>query len=172
MAVYFVWQTIYSFFSTFLVEHWNLSQEPASVMFGGIFAGTVITLPVIGRLSDELGRDALLAGAFVALADGLILLVVGERFPVAVVACGLVALGMGFPGALNSRFMDHLSPDERGQGFGLVRSVNLLIGSAGSTVMGVVADAMGWAVAFGLLPVLLLIPLALIATNRAIGGDL
>lgn len=172
VLVYFVWQTVYSFFPTFLVEHWNISQEFASVMFGGIFAGTIVTLPVVGRLSDEFGRDALLAGAFVSLAAGLVLLVVGDRFPVAVVGCSLVAVGMGFPGVLNSRFMDHLTTDERGQGFGLVRSVNLLVGSAGSTVTGVIADTLGWSAAFGLLPVLLLVPLSMIAGNCLLGADL
>lgn len=166
VLVYFVWQTLYSFFPTFLVEHWGLSQRTASVLFGGVFAGTVVTLPVVGRLSDAVGRDALLAGAFTALAAGLTALVVGERFPVAVAGCGLLALGMGFPGALNSRFMDHLSADERGRGFGLVRSINLLLGSAGSAVTGSVADAVGWSVAFGLLPVLLAVAVGVMVWNR------
>ena len=165
VLVYFVWQTLYSFFPTFLVEHWDLSQAFASLLFGGVFAGTIVTLPVFGRLSDAFGRDALLGGAFLALAAGLVTLVAGESLPVAVAGCALVALGMGFPGVFNSRLMDHLGTDERGQGFGLVRSTILLLGSVGSTVTGGVADAAGWAVAFGLLPAVLLVPLGMVVIN-------
>lgn len=172
ILVYFVWQTLYSFFPTFLVQHWGLSQRAASLLFGGVFAGTIVSLPVVGWLSDSLGRDALLAGAFTALAGGLTLLVVGDRFPVAIAGCVLLAFGMGFPGALNSRFMDHLAADERGRGFGLVRSVNLLLGSAGSAITGSVADALGWSVAFGLLPFLLVVAVGLMAWNRLADANL
>lgn len=165
VLVYFVWQSFYSFFPTFLAQHWAFSTEVSGIMFGGVFAATALALPLFGRLSDALGRDVVLGGTFVALAAGLALLVVGTRFPVAVLGCGLVAVGMGFPGVINSRFMDHLQEGERGHGFGLIRTVNLLLGSLGSVVTGTLADVAGWTVAFGLLPVLLLIPLGMLAVN-------
>lgn len=170
VLIYFVWQSLYSFFPTFLEDHWGFSQGLASLVFAGVFAGTVVSLPVVGQLSDRFGRDALLGLAFGSLATGLTVLVVGERFPVAVLGAGLVAVGMGFPGALNSRFMDHFGRDERGQGFGLVRSVNLLLGSVGSVVTGMVADAVGWIPAFGLLATVVLVPIGLLVANRALGG--
>lgn len=172
VLVYFVWQSFYSFFPTFLAQHWAFSAELSGVLFGGVFAATALALPLLGRLSDALGRDAVLGGTFVALAAGLTLLVIGARFPVAILGCGLVALGMGFPGVINSRFMDHLEEEERGQGFGLIRTVNLLLGSLGSVVTGTLADVAGWTVAFGLLPVLLLVPLGLVAANGLLDAGL
>lgn len=171
VSVYFVWQSLYSFFPTFLEEYWELSSGLASLLFAGVFAGSAVSLPLVGRLSDTVGRDALLGAAFASLAGGLALLVVGNRFLVALVGSGLVAVGMGFPGALNSRFMDHFGRGERGQGFGLVRSVNLLLGSAGSVVTGFVADAYGWFVAFGLLGIVLVVPTGLLVGNWLLGGD-
>lgn len=165
VLVYFVWQSFYSFFPTFLSQHWGFSAELSGLLFGGVFAATALALPLLGRLSDALGRDAVLGGTFLALAAGLTLLVIGTRFPIAILGCGLVALGMGFPGVINSRFMDHLAEGERGHGFGLIRTVNLLLGSLGSVVTGSLADVAGWTVAFGLLPVLLLVPLGMVAAN-------
>lgn len=170
VLVYFVWQSLYSFFPTFLEQHWELSSSLASLLFAGVFAGTAVSLPVVGRLSDVVGRDALLGGSFLLLAGGLGLLIVGDRFAVAVLGSALIAVGMGFPGALNSRFMDHFAVGERGQGFGLVRSVNLLLGSVGSVVTGLVADAYGWFMAFGLLGAVLLAPIGLLAGNRLLHG--
>lgn len=167
VLVYFVWQSIYSFFPTFLVQHWDFSSQFASVLFGGVFAATALSLPTLGRLSDAFGRDTVLAGTVLALAGGLGVLVAASSFPLAVFGCGLVAVGMGFPGVLNSRFMDHLGDAERGHGFGLIRTVNLLLGSLGSVVTGTLADSAGWTVAFGLLPVLLVVPLAMVTVNRA-----
>jgi predicted MFS family arabinose efflux permease len=172
ILLYFVWQSFYSFFPTFLAEHWGFSTELAGILFGGVFAGTALSLPALGRLSDAVGRDTVLGGTFLALAAGLGVLVVGVRPPVAVLGCGLVAVGMGFPGVLNSRFMDHLAVGERGHGFGLIRSVNLLLGSTGSVVTGVLADAAGWTAAFGLLAALMLVPLGLVVGNRLLEAGL
>lgn len=164
VLVYFVWQSFYSFFPTFLVQYWGFSAKLAGVLFGGVFAATALSLPVLGRLSDAFGRDALLGATLLALAGGLGVLVLGGPFPMAVLGCGLVAVGMGFPGVLNSRFMDHLGDEERGHGFGLIRTVNLLFGSLGSVVTGTLADLTGWTVAFGLLAALLVVPLAMLAS--------
>jgi MFS family permease len=172
ILVYFVWQSIYSFFPTFLIQYWDFSTREAGLLFGGVFAGTALSLPLFGRLSDTLGRDVVLGATCAALAGGLVVLVVGQSVPVAVLGCGLVAIGMGFPGVLNSRFMDNLSETERGHGFGLVRTVNLLLGSLGSAVTGLLADSAGWAVAVGLLPVLVVVPVALLAANYAVGRPL
>jgi MFS family permease len=48
------------------------------------------------------------------------------------------------------KFMDHLDDHERNSGFGLVRTVYMMLGAAGSVVTGLVADLFGWTVAFGL----------------------
>jgi MFS family permease len=46
------------------------------------------------------------------------------------------------------KFMDHLDDHERNSGFGLVRTVYMMLGAAGSVVTGFVADLLGWEVAF------------------------
>jgi hypothetical protein len=48
-----------------------------------------------------------------------------------------------------------LSESNPGTGFGLFRSLYLLVGALGMTVVGTTADATGWRLSFGLLAALL-----------------
>jgi MFS family permease len=72
---------------------------------------------------------------------------------------------MGWGAAVFSRFMDHLDEGERGTGFGLVRTVFMIVASTGSVAVGFLADRFGWAVSFGTLGVFLGVVLCLLAAN-------
>lgn len=63
---------------------------------------------------------------------------------------------------VQSQLMDQLGDAERGIGFGLVRTVYLLIGAIGSSVVGIVVTHTGWAIGFSLLASLLGLCLLLI----------
>jgi len=52
---------------------------------------------------------------------------------------------------VQSRMMDGLSETDQGTGFGLFRTVYLLVGASGTAVVGTAADFAGWNAAFGLL---------------------
>jgi dipeptide/tripeptide permease len=67
--------------------------------------------------------------------------------------------------------MDHLAADERGTGFGLVRTVVLLVSSLGSGVTGTLAGQVGWLVAYGLVGILLAVLVSALAANRVLGVD-
>jgi hypothetical protein len=83
-----------------------------------------------------------------------------------------LAGGISWPGVMNSRFMDLLVDDERGAGFGLVRTVFLLVSSLGSVLTGTLADAFSWPVAYGTVIVLFVGAVGLLAANRALGAGL
>ena len=147
----FVWQAYAAFFPTFLVEARGRSATVASGLFGAGFALSIGALPALGRLSDAIGRDAALALAFSLVGGGIAVVVAIPGFPAAVAGTALIGVGFGWPGIVQSRAMDHLSPDERASGFGLIRSVYLLLGATGSAVTGAVADLLGWRAAYALL---------------------
>jgi sugar phosphate permease len=86
--------------------------------------------------------------------------------PVTVAGVGLVGLAMSWGAPVQSRFMDLLSDEERGAGFGLVRTAYMVIGASGSVVVGAVSDAAGWPVAFGLLAGVMALGLATLSANR------
>ena len=144
----FVWQATASFLPAFLVAHHGFSAATAGALFSGYFLVQGLTQPGIGTLSDRIGRDA---AASLAIGVGIVgygLLVVGSGLTLAIVSVSLAGLSMGWGAALMPKFMDHLDDHERSSGFGLVRTVYMMLGAAGSVVTGFVADLLGWDVAF------------------------
>ena len=144
----FVWQATASFLPAFLVAHHGFSATTAGALFSGYFLVQGLTQPGLGALSDRVGRDA---AASLAVGVGIVgygLLVVGGGLIVTTVSVSLAGLSMGWGAALMPKFMDHLDDHERSSGFGLVRTVYMMLGAAGSVVTGFVADLLGWNVAF------------------------
>jgi MFS family permease len=68
--------------------------------------------------------------------------------------------------------MDQLSASERGFGFGLVRTVYMLLAASGSVVVGALADAGGWVPAYGIVVLLLVGGLCALGANRVLGLNL
>jgi MFS family permease len=151
----FTWQAFTSFFPTFLVEYRSFSTGRASVVFGAVMVISVVSLPLLGRLSDRLPRDLTLAGALAVGGTGITLFLLGGEFPPIVAGVCLAGIGFGWGGVLHSLFMDNLPADDRASGFGLVRTVYMLFGSLGSVVVGTLADTSGWQVAYGFVVALL-----------------
>jgi len=144
----FVWQATASFLPAFLVAHHGFSAATAGTLFSGYFLVQGVTQPGLGALSDRIGRDTT---ASVAIGLGIVgygLLVWGTGLTAAVVSVALAGLSMGWGAALMPKFMDHLDDHERNSGFGLVRTVYMMLGAGGSVVTGFVADLLGWNVAF------------------------
>jgi MFS family permease len=172
MIAFFTWQSFASFFPTFLVEHVGLGTGRASFLFGVVFAITLVAAPSLGWVSDALGRDHTLGAAFLAGGAGYACFLFGGGGVAVVVAgTGLLGLGLSWPGVLNSRFMNYLAADERGTGFGLVRTVVLLVSSLGSGVTGALAGRLGWVAAYGLVAGLLAVLVVALSVNRALGID-
>jgi MFS family permease len=172
MVAFFTWQSFASFFPTFLVEYVGLGTGRASFVFGVIFAVTLVAAPSLGWFSDRLGRDRTLTASFLAGVAGYVCFLFGDGgLLVVVLGTLLVGLGLSWPGVLNSRFMDHLAADERGTGFGLVRTVVLLVSSLGSGVTGTLAGQVGWLAAYGLVGTLLAVLVSALAANRVLGVD-
>ncbi|AZH24260.1 MFS transporter [Haloplanus aerogenes] len=172
MISFFTWQSFASFFPTFLVEYVGLDTGRASLIFGVVFAITLVAAPSLGWVSDRVGRDRTLGASFVSGVVGYVLFLFGGGGLAAVIAgTGLVGLGLSWPGVLNSRFMDYLAADERGTGFGLVRTVVLLVSSLGSGVTGTLAGQVGWLAAYGLVGTLLAVLATSLVVNRVAGID-
>lgn len=147
----FVWQSFAAFFPTFLVTFRGMAPDLAGLFFGGIFAVSVVALPTLGRLSDVLGRDAVIALSFGMVGAGFLCFAFVDGLPAAVTGAALLGLGFGWPGVVQSKIVAQFDAADRSAGFGLVRSVYLLLGSTGSAATGVAVDLFGWQTAYGLL---------------------
>jgi len=167
---YFTYTATASFFPTFLVEFHGLSTTAASVGFAAIYLLRSVLVPVFGRSSDRLGRDPLLAGCFAVGAGGYLLLLVRGSTPALVLGILLLGAGLSFGGVITSRFMDDLTDEERGQGYGFANTVANVVGSTGSVVVGGISTAVGWPAAIVLLSGLLGVTVVALVTNSLLGN--
>ena len=165
VACEFVWQATASFLPAFLIGHHGLSTTFAGVLFGSYFIVHGVVQIGVGRVSDRFGRDPATAGCMLFAIAGYSTLVLASSLPVLVVGILLTAVGMSWVSAVLPRFIDHLSVEERGSGFGLVRTVYGILGAMGSVGVGFFADLFDWGVAFGLLLVPLTFVLCALVAN-------
>ncbi|USZ66813.1 MFS transporter [Halorussus salilacus] len=165
----FTWQATASFLPTLLSEGRGLDTTTASALFSLYFVVHGATQPVMGWLSDRFDRDAAASLSMGLGIAGYGTLAWGSTLPAFAAGVVLAGVAMSWGAPLQSRFIDKLSAEERGAGFGLVRTVYMLLGATGSVVVGVVADAAGWTPAFGLLAAIMAVGFAVLVANRALG---
>jgi MFS family permease len=168
----FTFQSITSFFPTFLVEYRGIEPGLAGIGFGIVFGLSSLAQPAAGKLSDAVSRDVAIGSSVALTATGIAVLLVVAGPVGLVVGAGLLGVGVSWPGTIQARFMDQLNDEERGYGFGLVRTVYMFLGASGSAVVGGLADSYGWLASYGLVVGLLGTVLALLAINRLFGLDL
>ncbi|OYR43216.1 MFS transporter [Halorubrum sp. Eb13] len=169
MAGTYVVQGVMSFLPTFLVEFRGFSPPFAAGVFSAFFVVRAVAQVGLGRLSDRAGRDVAIGAAMLAGAVGIAAFVFGPGLVGVAVAMLLAGSGASFFSAIDPRFMDALGDAERGAGFGLVRTVYTVIGSAGSFGVGLAADLFGWGVSFAILAALFGVTFAVLAANSALG---
>ncbi|MCU4972026.1 MFS transporter [Halobacteria archaeon AArc-m2/3/4] len=179
----FTWQAIASFLPTFFVQYHGYSRTLAGTLFAAYFVAQGVLQIGVGVLADRIGRDVTTAICMVTGIVGLALLVVGPEVVAGLgfgsesavefgaIGAGIVLLGlsMGWSAAVFPRFMDHLSAAEQSSGFGLIRTVYMVVAASGSVVVGLLADLFGWAVSFGFLIALLAVVCVLLVANEAFG---
>jgi MFS family permease len=140
-----------AFLPVFLVEQYSFSIGRANLFFAFFFSISAVFQPLGGRISDRIGRIGTVAALSVAGLFGYGMLALGRTVPVAVVGIGLAGASLSVTPVLQARMMDVLDAEDRGIGFGLFRTVYLLVGSTGTAAVGTAADVVGWTPAFGLL---------------------
>ena len=143
-----------AFLPALLIGHHGFASGRANLLFAGVFGATALFQPLAGWLSDRLGRDEALTLQAAAGVLGYAGLALGAE-PLAVPAVLLVGASMSATPVVQSRMMDGLAEADRGAGFGLFRTVYLLVGASGTAVIGAAADVAGWGPAFGLLAAVL-----------------
>ncbi|WP_436348841.1 MFS transporter [Natronorubrum sp. FCH18a] len=152
----FVLRALLTFLPTFLVTHHNKSAMIAAIIFSIFFLVNSVAQVGVGILSDRYSRNAGLAVCMIVAALGLILFVSGSGYLMLGVATVFVGIGMGFHPTLLPMFLEELPKAEQGGGFGLVRTIYGVFGSAGPVGAGVLADIFGWVISFMILTTLCL----------------
>jgi len=166
VVAYFTWQSIASFLPTFLIEHWNLSTTRANLLFSGFFLINAVCTPVVGRLSDRFSRDLTIGAAMAIAASGVAVMLFEPSGPLAYAGIVVLGIGISWPGALQGIVMDKLQQHQRRFGYGLVRSIYMVIGALGSVVTGLVAETAGWVSAYGVVIGLLAVGIVVVGMNH------
>lgn len=151
----FVFQAITSFFPTFLQEYHGLETGTAGVAFGGMFALSSLFQPIMGSLSDRTTRALGFASTAAVTGSALLVLLWTQGPTGVVVGTVLLGVGMSWPGVVQASLMDHLAEDQRGFGFGFLRTVYMFFAASGSVVVGSLADIGGWQLGYGVVVALL-----------------
>ncbi len=167
--VEFVGLAAMAFLPIFLIEHFGFSIGVANLLFATFFAASALSQPLGGWLSDRIGRDATATAQLFAGVIGYGALAAGGPPALALPAVLLAGVAMSATPVLQSRMLDGMDASNRGTGFGLFRTLYLLLGATGTTVVGASADAAGWRMAFGLLTVMLAVGLLTLVAIRIVG---
>lgn len=168
----FTFQSITSFLPTFFVEYREFSTATAGLIYGAVFLLSAVVQPLAGRLSDHIGRDAVLTLNTAMAAAGFGILLLGSTRLGAIVAAGLLGGGLSWAGVMQVRIMDRLPDDGTTTEFGVIRTVYMFLGASGSVVTGSIADHVGWTAAYGLVAGLLVVISASLLANRGLSLNL
>ncbi|MEF8774463.1 MAG: MFS transporter [Halobacteriales archaeon] len=169
VLVSFTFQGFTSFFTTFLVEYRGLDPGTAGIFFGGVFGISSLAQPVGGWLSDRTSRDLALGISITIAASGLIVLLSVGGWQGVLAGSAVFGVGLSWPGTIQARIMDRFEDAERGYGFGLVRTVYMLLGASGSVVVGTAASVGGWQLGYAVPVAVLATALLALGINRALG---
>ncbi len=162
----FAWQGLASFLPTFLVEYQGYSTTLAGSVFAVYFLAQAPGQIAVGAAGDRFGYDTAIAGCMAAGAVGIGVLLLAPGLAAVVAAALCLGVAMSFGAALMPRFLGAMTAAERNAGFGLVRTVYMIVASSGSVVVGALADRFGWPPTFAVLGALFVAVVVAISLNR------
>ncbi|MGQ4556299.1 MFS transporter [Halobellus sp. GM3] len=167
----FVTQGLLSFLPTFFAEFYGYSTTRSGLLFSAFFLVLGAGGIAMGSLSDRYGTDSTLVVCLLSLASGVLVLLSKPSELAVLAGVSLVGLGACAAIVVQPRIIQSLEEAEKGTGFGLVRSVYMILGAAGPVSMGFLADAFGWIVSLGSLVVVSLAVVVSFAANWWLGFD-
>ncbi|MGH7771164.1 MAG: MFS transporter [Candidatus Binatia bacterium] len=125
-----------------------LSEIEAGSLFSVIFIVAAIASPISGRLSDKIGRKAVLVTGIGSLCLGFALSGLSLGYPMMLVFLALAGLGYGFNSPSLYALMSDLLPERRGLAASLVSVAYGIGGSLGSVIASSIIARAGWRMAF------------------------
>jgi len=166
-----VWQGSTSFLPLYMYEAKGLTLTRANGMLSVLFLMGILVKPAAGWASDLVGRRSLVVGSLFVAGCLLASLALLARRPIVVVAT-VAAFGgalMTFQPVMQAYLMDWFEGASEGGAFGLARLIYATIASAGSTVVGVGSETLGYDAVFaGLAVGLVVASVALLFTTARV----
>lgn len=170
VAFSFAYNGVVAFLPLYLVEEAGLSGALASLLYSALFAASLVQLAT-GELSDRIGRLPVLAASVVLGLVGVVLLA-SSSAPLAL-GIGVVVFGLGYHGfrPVRGAYLVAIIPASVvGGTLGSVRTVHMAAGALAPAVVGLLADVVGFRVAFGTLAGSVGLSLVCTAALFGVGG--
>ncbi|HSI00560.1 MAG TPA: MFS transporter [Reyranella sp.] len=140
---------LFAFIGTFTYVNFVLVRPPFGVgmmMLGTVyfvFLPSIVTTPLAGRVVARIGTRPTMAASFGLAAAGLPLLL-GPSLAGLLAGLALIGVGTFFAQATATAFVGRAATTDRGSASGLYLASYFLGGLAGSVVLGLVFDRLGW----------------------------
>ncbi len=133
-------QGIATFLPTYLTVAKGLPPETAAALYGVFFAAGAVGQPAAGRIATRLGSRRMLVWltAFPAAVLGILPFVKGTLWLAVVVL--LIGLRVVVTPVNEAYVIESLPPAIRGSGYGLLRTITLVLSASGSMAVGALAD--------------------------------
>jgi len=147
----FVFQAATAFLTTYLVDVKGLTQGTAGAILGVLFVVGAVAQWTCGGLADRFGTPRVLTAISVVSVVPLLGLPLAGTTPALVAFSALIGVRMSIGPVSNAYIIGLLPDDVQGTAWGALRTGFFLIGSFGSTLVGVMADAGLFDAAFYLL---------------------
>jgi MFS family permease len=136
----FAFQGLTAFWVTYLVTERPLAQGVAAGLFAVLFVGAAVAQVLGGAVADRVGeRVVLVATAAVGAVSLAVVPAVEGLVPLAALSA-VLGTRLGVAPVTNAYVIDRLPDGVTGTVWGLLRTAFFLVGAAGSTVVGVLAD--------------------------------
>lgn len=166
-----VWQGSTSFLPLYMYEAKGLPLATANGTLSLLFLMGMLVKPAAGWASDLVGRRRLVVGSLFAAGCLLAGLALVSGRPVVVLPTVALFGGtlMTFQPVMQANLMDWFKGTSEGGAFGLARLIYATIASAGSTVVGVGSETLGYDAVFAWLAVgLVVASVALLFTTARV----
>jgi multidrug resistance protein len=176
LVLYFIISMAFSGFeATFaLFSERRFGFTSANIGYVFAFVGSVLALVqgvLVGKVVPIVGERRLIPAAVAVIALGLALVPVAQSVPMLLVACGTLALGMGFNGPALSSMVSRLTgPDDQGGVLGLAQSLASLGRVVGPAWGGFLFDRFGPATPFFSAATIMSLAFAVALASLARGG--
>lgn len=149
------WQGSVAFIPLYIFQTKGFSYGFGGLMLSLFFLMGVIVKPIAGWASDAIGRHVLAVGSLFSAGCflGTLALFVSHGWLVIVLIVLFGATLMAFPPVTQAYLIDVFSEDTVGSAFGLTRTVYVLIGSLGPTIVGLSSELLSFDAAFAFLAI-------------------
>jgi MFS family permease len=154
------------------MDHGGASLQLIGLVISVHVAGMYALSPLFGWLADRLGRVPVLAGAAVLLLGAGVLCAVADPHATALLAAGLVVLGLGWSGCLiagSTLLTESLPQVVRPRAQGLADVTMNVAGAAAGIAAGLTVAVSSFAV-LGVVSALIVVPFLLVATALRTGA--